>query len=36
MFTKEIMHEHPTIIKAFMGISAEVFWSVVKVAEEVM
>jgi hypothetical protein len=36
MFTEEIMHEHPTIIKAFMGIPAEVFWLIVKIAEEVM
>ena len=36
MFTEQIMHEHPTIIKAFMGIPAEVYELLVKVAEEVM
>ena len=36
MFTEQIMHEHPTIIKAFMGIPAEVYWLIVKIAEGVM
>jgi len=36
MFTEEIMHEHPTIIKAFMGIPAEVFWLIVKVASQIL
>jgi hypothetical protein len=31
MFTELILHEHPTIIKGFMGISAEVFWMIVEV-----
>lgn len=36
MFTEQIMHEHPTIIKAFMGIPAEVFWMLVKVVAQVL
>lgn len=32
MFTELILHEHPTIIKGFMGIPAEVFWQIVEVA----
>jgi len=31
MFTEQILHEHPTIIKAFMGIPAEVFWMIVAI-----
>jgi hypothetical protein len=31
MFTEQILHEHPTIIKAFMGIPAEVFWMMVEI-----
>lgn len=31
MFTELILHEHATIIKAFMGIPAEVFWMIVEV-----
>ncbi len=29
MFTELILREYPEIIKAFMGISAEVFWHTV-------
>jgi hypothetical protein len=29
MFTEVILHEHPTIIKAFMGIPVETFWVIV-------
>ena len=36
MFTEQIMHEHPTIIKAFMGIPAELFWAIVEVAIRVL
>ena len=30
MFTELILHEYPTIIKGFMGISAEDFWIIVE------
>jgi hypothetical protein len=36
MFTEEILHQHPTICKGFMGISAEVFWKIVEVASLVL
>jgi len=36
MFTEQILHEHPTICKGFMGISAEVFWELVEVATLVL
>lgn len=31
MFTEEILHQNPGMIKAFMGIPAEVFWMIVEV-----
>lgn len=31
MFTESILHEHPEMIKAFMGIPAEVFWRIVDI-----
>ena len=36
MFTEQILHENPGMIKAFMGISAEVFWMIVKVVMQVL
>jgi hypothetical protein len=32
MFTETILHEHPEIIKAFMGIPSKVFWEIVEIA----
>jgi hypothetical protein len=29
MFTEQMLHEYPIIIKLFMGISAELFWRIV-------
>jgi len=31
MFTEAILHEHPTIIKGFMGIPTEIFWMIVNI-----
>jgi hypothetical protein len=31
MFTEQIMHEHPTIIKGLMGIPADVFWMIISI-----
>ena len=36
MFTEQILHENPGMIKAFMGIPAEVFWMIVQVVERVL
>lgn len=36
MFTEQILHENPGMIKAFMGIPAEVYWMIVEVAKLVM
>lgn len=36
MFTELILHEHPTIIKGFMGIPAEIFWQIVEVASLIL
>jgi hypothetical protein len=36
MFTERILHEHAGIIKAFMGIPADVFWMIVDVATKVL
>jgi len=36
MFTEQIMHEHPTMIKALMGIPAELFWAIVNVANRIL
>jgi hypothetical protein len=32
MFTVLVLHQHPTIVKVFMGIPAEAFWMIVEVA----
>lgn len=36
MFTEPILHQHPTMIKAFMGIPAEVFWMIVEVVIRIL
>jgi hypothetical protein len=36
MFTEQIMHEHPTMIKALMGIPADLFWEIVNVANRIL
>jgi hypothetical protein len=36
MFTEEILRQNPGMVKAFMGISVEVFWKIVEVAERVL
>ena len=36
MFTEQFLHEHPTMIKAFMGIPAEVFWMIVEIVKQVL
>jgi hypothetical protein len=36
MFTEQILHENPGMIKAFMGIPAEVFWMIVQVVDQVL
>ena len=36
MFTEQILHENPGMIKAFMGIPAEVFWMIVEIVIRVL
>ncbi len=36
MFTEQFLHEHPTMIKAFMGIPAEVFWNIVEIVTRIL
>jgi hypothetical protein len=36
MFTEQFLHEHPTMIKAFMGIPAKVYWKIVEIVTQVL
>jgi len=36
MFTEQILHENPGMIKAFMGIPAEIYWMIVEVVRLIL